>query len=644
MNSCYFNHPKQRRTSQAPSSSQPLAFVDNPQHVPLQGGHFSRRVRRRITQDNISFEAPPIPSDPDDGPAVLSDAAPEINPDNSNSPPTVAPASAPGGVTSMEPADVSSHLGRRQWIRSSTNMEVDSIPNQDRFMGHLYRLCDQAGASKTLCDDLLDAIKDFSHRGFNLNSNTVTRRHAFLPKMQKKLGLLPPEAIPITLESGETVTVYRFHYIDFLKEHLISDVFSKVTNIDLPNPNDPWSLIPSADRDLTYDSPTSSLWYKEYVSQMEQQIEDLHDHWMIHPLTLYIDKTGADGIMKNTIEPLVCTSSLLSQSSRQDTRNWFIGGLMPNLEHSSSAKRRGKKTQVRDYHRCLRVLLDPLIKLQQERPAIWFRRGNQTSLLRGLFPVLTIMGDNLSSNKICGRINNTGPTSPRMCRRCLTPFSETDTIPHHCLPINSKAIQKLSSAALGCDYGLADTHPAPASANYQAWTNFLNSQNSKSEKQVLERLFALRKKVSTGVLKNIYGCHLVDNAFNEVDFGPNGSVERATVSDIMHSFEEGIVKYLLDIVIGMMTDTQKAGVDSLVENMFSSLNSNRSGERPHYPRVSFTRGFCSLSLLSADERMGQLFVLSLLMRTAKGKTLMSDRFHLNFDQKRAEYASKRKKK
>jgi hypothetical protein len=62
--------------------------------------------------------------------------------------------------------------------------------------------------------------------------------------------------------------------------------------------------------------------------------------YMLHPLTLYTDKTGADGIMKNTLEPLVCTSTLLTAKTRQDCNNWFVIGYLPNLEENSAARRK----------------------------------------------------------------------------------------------------------------------------------------------------------------------------------------------------------------------------------------------------------------------------------------------------------------
>jgi hypothetical protein len=61
---------------------------------------------------------------------------------------------------------------------------------------------------------------------------------------------------------------------------------------------------------------------------------------------------------------------------------------------------------------------------------------------------------------------------------------------------------------------------------------------------------------------------------------------------------------------------------------------NRSSEKKTYPRVSFTRGYTQLTRLSADERVGQLFVLAVLLQTKHGRKVLEPRFDFDFDTKR----------
>jgi hypothetical protein len=68
--------------------------------------------------------------------------------------------------------------------------------------------------------------------------------------------------------------------------------------------------------------------------------------------------------------------------------------------------------------------------------------------------------------------------------------------------------------------------------------------------------------------------------------------------------------------------------------LFSVRVTNRSSERNAYPRVSFTRGYTQLTMLSADERVGQLFVLALLLQTKPGRDVLRPRFETGFDSRR----------
>ena len=93
----------------------------------------------------------------------------------------------------------------------------------------------------------------------------------------------------------------------------------------------------------------------------------------------------------------------------------------------------------------------------------------------------------------------------------------------------------------------------------------------------------LREELADSVLKNVYGSHVIDNAFGDVDFGANSDIHHATMADLMHSVEEGIFKHVNDCVIDSLPDSAKKKVDVLVANWFTNEGSNRSGERGSTP-------------------------------------------------------------
>jgi hypothetical protein len=102
----------------------------------------------------------------------------------------------------------------------------------------------------------------------------------------------------------------------------------------------------------------------------------------------------------------------------------------------------------------------------------------------------------------------------------------------------------------------------------------------------------------------------------------------------MHSFESGILNHVISILLHPLPGNDVKKIDKCVETLWSNGGGNRSSFARLFPRVSFNRGFCSLTLLSSSERVGQLFVVALLMNTTSGRTLFANRFANDFDERR----------
>jgi hypothetical protein len=493
-------------------------------------------------------------------------------------------------------------------------------------------------------------MEETANNNFSLTQSGMTQRRTFFARAQSRLNIPLPEPHPIKLEGGEKVIVYRFDVKEKLARHLVSPVYGDLSDLALPDADNCWSSFPTTTDNSCL---TRSRWYKDTCEVHREEL--LGGKTLLHPLTIYIDKTGVDRIQKNALEPLVCTSSLLSAKAKRDPKNWFVLGYVPNLEVSSSANRK-KRTSAkkfrsincRDYHRCLEVLLQPLIELQQGKHSFLFRRGDQVARFKMLCPISTVLGDNLSQNKLCGKMSNTAASCVRMSRCCLTPHFDCDTLPHECILVDGPMVHRLSMASIGCTYGhmelpydgllgLEQFGPRihlqnhPVSSQFDSWRNYL-SENC----DVKETAIYLRKKreaIADKVLNDVFVSHAVDNAFSSVDFGADADIHQATMADLMHTVEEGIFRHVVNSVIGLLPNSDEVKVDNLVQEMFCQFGNNRSGERPNYPRVSFTRGFCSLTLLSNDERVGQLFVIALLLNTKRGREVLGPRFHENFDGK-----------
>ena len=527
-----------------------------------------------------------------------------------------------------------------------------SVYKYDLTMAKLYQTCDDAGAPKYLCDKIIGILRQEMNNGFDIHSGIVTQRRAYFNRVCKGLSVKPPEEVVVALNSGKNASVFRLDFKEQLQRHLVSLPFADMDNIDLPDLENCWqsSIAPGIPPGHT--TVIDSSWYCDTVATYASLLAT--GQYLLHPLILYVDKTGTDKIMKASVEPLVCISAHLNQQTRQNTLNWFIIGYLPNLELSSRAGRRlTTQNSSADYHRCLRVLLEPLKQMQHDMPVMTFRRGRCLCPFRIICPIATIVGDNLSQDRLCGKILNRGPTSVRMSRSCLTPFCDSDAVPHVCHRMPTWLWHKLNMVGLGACHSIPDAMDDPplprleivdaCSPNFSSWKTFLGNWQSCSgglNPQDLIALRKLREVIAQEILGACLGSHCLVNAFEGMDFGADSCIHTSTMADIMHSVEEGLFPYITGILLDPLSDSEKRDLDALVELMFSTNGRNRSGERNEYPRVSFKKGFCSLTMISADEHVGQLFVISILLHTELGRKALMPRFALNFDALRAERVAK----
>jgi hypothetical protein len=149
-----------------------------------------------------------------------------------------------------------------------------------------------------------------------------------------------------------------------------------------------------------------------------------------------------------------------------------------------------------------------------------------------------------------------------------------------------------------------------------------------------------RKKIARDILYGALGQHKVDNAFFPISFGDSlCGIFGSTPTDLMHALEEGVVKYITETFLTLMSDTMAELLDAYVEKLFGPTSS-RSYNRRNFPRVNFTRGFSRLTLLSAEERVGVMLVLVIVLSTMDGKDILKGRFGPEFDQKRKDRATR----
>ena len=128
----------------------------------------------------------------------------------------------------------------------------------------------------------------------------------------------------------------------------------------------------------------------------------------------------------------------------------------------------------------------------------------------------------------------------------------------------------------------------------------------------------------------------MDLVWFHIDQGPNPrGCFGSTPVDPMHAFEEGIVPNILSVILDPLPDTAKTHLDSIA---LSIVSSNRWDQE--YPRMNFSGGFSSLTQLTADEKVGKLVLLWIIMQTPIGRDIMSKRCSSSFDSQRSAAAAR----
>ncbi len=356
-------------------------------------------------------------------------------------------------------ADTDYRASLPRWLPTINNkLEKYYVSSTDLTMAGLYRTCKAAGAPLYLMDQVMDKIVHALATGA-LRMEMVTQRASLIGRTQRMLKVPSSEKIAVQLESEDTVYGYRYNFMDMYKEHLQGEAFANIDNLVLGNRNNLWQCVPE-DPPSALGEINQSHWFNRTARIYEEELRS--GNFILDPLMLYINKMGTDRMQRrNSLEPLMFTLTLLSREAQEQSRNWKPLGLIPNLSSTSSAKRKTNKTRrgartflsVRDYHRCLSVLLACQMP-ERERPEMTFRRGNFVRKARVICPIAVVVGDNLSNSNLCGKVMNYKASSMRMGRRCLTPrYAETEQTPHDCIRIDRRFIRMLQMASLGCTYG-----------------------------------------------------------------------------------------------------------------------------------------------------------------------------------------------
>jgi hypothetical protein len=405
--------------------------------------------------------------------------------------------------------------------------------------------------------------------------------------------------IPIDLKKfsgkeNETVDVIWF---DFQKqlEDILNDkeLFSNMDNLivnknDVTNHDKRWLPYESLKQNKFFETLDGD-WYQNYA---RRQIKDENKQFIV-PIGLYIDASQCVTYQRYSFQPLIMYPLILTCKARNYPRSSRVLAFIPDLEASSSAVKINNKTghkmnnslPVRNYHKCLDIALASLKKVQKAGGFNgYIRLGNQLMKKMILVPVAFISGDAKSQDMLCGRYgtHNTG----RMCRACDVSFKDSDKIDYKCKWFKHDHFN-------------------------QQYNILYNECSTDKEKDTAYKY--LRR----------YSQHICYNAFNDIDFaGFERGIFGCTPHDMMHCFQHGVLKYVTRIFINSFTSKEKALIDQFIEYIYFKFCSSESRNMLRY---NFNRGMTNMTMITADEEVGQALVLLIIGQMDKGNNILENR-------------------
>ena len=469
---------------------------------------------------------------------------------------------------------------------------------QDMSLMRIYDFCEDRCVARDFANDILKIIgEEMKENSFN--PRTSGSMKSFMDRIQAQHTVVEPVFIPVVLETSKTSVNDRCNIrdvmdvatwsvggqvISLLKEELpFSDLSNLVVNLKDP-------FLPYEHDSTKVDELLEGKWYADTTKEI---IKDPTKEFNC-PITLYMDKTGTDMYQRYPSEPLTMSLGIFRRHLRNQPRFQRILAYIPDIDLSKSsaakrrdsAKKQSKGRSMRNFHKCMKVVTDAIKKADEEGIYTWLRMGDQVKYMRIRIPVSIIIGDAKSGDQLVGR-KGSYRNANRISRQCTCSSKQADDAKHVCNWVYSSEVNEL------VDLALSDPPKK-------------DKEKKAAKKTAIQQL----EMLST---------HVASNTFRETNFGYNHQgIHGATPCDLMHAFQLGIVRYVVQVVIGYLHDDSKVMLDNLVDRLFVG---KRSGEKSEYPRIDFSRGFSNLTMVTADEWPGMLMAMIIAMRTKDGEAI-----------------------
>jgi hypothetical protein len=505
---------------------------------------------------------------------------------------------------SITPSEVDAPLPAATFVPEDDNVELtstsaDSVPLtnidsnfsvEERCTYEIISLLDQAGAPRNLYDRLL-ALARVQKKSLGFNITNAISRERFLKKMQTKFRC--PTLLTAVVSD---CTVFRFPFTEMLQD-LIDSRQGDIHFFD-----------PGNDRTGEPSSTDTELWNTRWMHETFESYNGMDTQKeILLPLVIYMDKTGTDAYQRYSLEPVLFSLAAIKQEKREDRRSWRHLGFIPSTNHLKD-----KDSHLQAYHNCLGSILSGLKNAQEFPPTVRILRNGVVTELLARLPVMLIMGDQLSQDTLCARRKANSGGAGRVHRSCMCSYLTVDDPLHNCVKVDPKIIEFMTTRALMTKDSFTKI--------IDNETTILDKNKAKQRKSMVMRFLMRQSSMYSGILKRPFTTHPINNAFAGIFFGAwTSGLFAATFDDFMHSAESGLLMYIGTAIFGGLQLKERESLESKIKPL---LSSSRSSIRSDYPRWRVQPGFSRQTLMTAAERVGNIFLLSLSLQLPSIRTIV----------------------
>ena len=453
-----------------------------------------------------------------------------------------------------------------------------SFTPSQKAVTSLMLLLDSMQCPDYAFEKIMEWARTSFQAGFDFNPQCTTRlgnlkwMYGSLHNSSKMLPHLETIVLPDPLPYASKLDVICYDFVPQLLSILQDKEMMTSDNLVL-DPINPLAMYKPNNGRLG-DALSGSVYQQMYAQLVTDPSRQL-----LCPLIAYTDATSVDSNSRFVVEPFFFVPAILKHATRSTADAWRPFGYVQQLKSNLKSDKRNLSSaaKARNYHAQISTMLK---SLQQVQSGEDIRLQNVAIYLFGklvqvevLCPILFIASDTPAADKLCGHFSNYNKYVQRVTCSCDCPYSQLDNPKYECAPVTWEAMNDIIMDGTDDD----------------------------------------RTSISQ---------HKCVNAFTNILIGdPNYKIFGSVPTDPMHAVDNSVMEKVLQLIFECMTDGQKNRLDELAQHFHRT---HRQSTRKDFPQTDFSNGVTTISLKTAMEETGLVFLLICLAQFDEGWTLLDD--------------------